>query len=220
MDETTGLRERKKAATRLALHEAALRLAADEGIDAVTVEAIADAANVSRRTFSNYFSSKEQALFHGDTMRLHRLLELIREQPVDEAPWTVLSRAAERLTEEVFGGSEPSWLTQRRELRAHPGLAPHQVAAYAAIERELSAELARRLTGDDVALRSRLLAATFLTILRVAVQHWIEHPGEPMTETVRTALVAAAPAVPPGGHRTSTGTWHRPPIPAESPRAQ
>ncbi|MET7963873.1 TetR/AcrR family transcriptional regulator [Micromonospora zamorensis] len=206
MDETTGLRERKKAATRLALHEAALRLATDEGIDAVTVEAIADAANVSRRTFSNYFSNKEQALFHGDTMRLHRLLQLIREQPVDEAPWTVLSRAAERLTEEVFGGSEPSWLTQRRKLRGHPGLAPHQVAAYAAIERELAAELAHRLTDDDVALRSRLLAATFLAILRVAVQHWIEHPGDPMAETVRTALAAAAPATAPEGHRTSTGT--------------
>ncbi|MBQ0982837.1 TetR/AcrR family transcriptional regulator [Micromonospora sp. M61] len=205
MDETTGLRERKKAATRLALHEAALRLAADEGIDAVTVEAIADAANVSRRTFSNYFSNKEQALFHGDTMRLHRLLQLIREQPVDEAPWTVLSRAAERLTEEVFGGSEPSWLTQRRKLRGHPGLAPHQVAAYAAIERELAAELAHRLTDDDVALRSRLLAATFLAILRVAVQHWIEHPGDPMAETVRTALAAAAPAAAHRGHRTSTG---------------
>ncbi|MGC5310853.1 TetR/AcrR family transcriptional regulator [Micromonospora zamorensis] len=206
MDETTGLRERKKAATRLALHEAALRLAADEGIDAVTVEAIADAANVSRRTFSNYFSNKEQALFHGDTMRLHRLLQLIREQPVDEASWTVLSRAAERLTEEVFGGSEPSWLTQRRKLRGHPGLAPHQVAAYAAIERELAAELAHRLTDDDVALRSRLLAATFLAILRVAVQHWIEHPGAPMAETVRTALAAAAPAAAQRGHRTSTGT--------------
>ncbi|MET8311874.1 TetR family transcriptional regulator [Micromonospora sp. NPDC005173] len=206
MDETTGLRERKKAATRLALHEAALRLAAEQGIDAVTVEAIADAANVSRRTFSNYFSGKEQALFHGDTMRLHRLLQLIREQPVDEPPWTVLSRAAERLTEEVFGGSEPSWLTQRRKLRGHPGLAPHQVAAYAAIERELAAELAHRLTGPDVALRSRLLAATFLAILRVAVQHWIEHPGDPLRETVRTALAAAAPATTAGGHRTSTGT--------------
>lgn len=205
MEETTGLRERKKAATRLALHEAALRLAADEGIDAVTVEAIADAANVSRRTFSNYFSSKEQALFYGDTTRLHRLLQLIREQPVNEEPWTVLSRAAERLTEEVFGGSEPSWLTQRRKLRGHPGLAQHQVAAYAAIERELAAELAHRLTGDDVTLRSRLLAATFLAILRVALQHWIEHPDDPMAQIVRTALVAASPAMALGGHRTSTG---------------
>src|SRR4051794_6341693 len=102
MDATTGLRERKKAATRVALHEAALRLVAEQGLDGVTVEAIADAANVSRRTFSNYFSGKEEALFHGDTMRLRRLLQLIRERPVDERPWAVLSQAAERFTEEAF----------------------------------------------------------------------------------------------------------------------
>ncbi|PWR12322.1 TetR family transcriptional regulator [Micromonospora acroterricola] len=194
MDDTTGLRERKKAATRLALHEAALRLAVEQGLDGVTVEAIADAANVSRRTFSNYFSSKEEALFHGDTTRLRRLLQLVREQPVTEAPWTVLSRAAEHFTEEAFGAPEPSWLIRRRQLRGHPGLAAHQVAAYSAIERELAAELARRLTDGDVALRARLLAATFLAILRVAVQHWLDHPGDPLLETVRTALAEAAPA--------------------------
>jgi AcrR family transcriptional regulator len=194
MDETTGLRERKKAATRVALHEAALRLAADHGLDGVTVEAIADAANVSRRTFSNYFSSKEEALFHGDTMRLRRLLQLIRERPVDERPWTALSRAAESFTEEAFGERDHSWLTRRRQLRGHPGLAAHQVAAYTAIERELAGELAHRLTDGDVALRSRLLAATFLAILRVAVQHWIDHPGDPLVTTVRTALGEVAPA--------------------------
>ncbi|GAB3960373.1 hypothetical protein GCM10027614_82070 [Micromonospora vulcania] len=87
--------------------EAALRLAVEQGLDGITVEAIADAANVSRRTFSNYFSSKEEALFHGDTMRLRRLLQLIREQPAGEPPWAVLSRAAERLTEEAFGDRDP-----------------------------------------------------------------------------------------------------------------
>ncbi|MET8090238.1 TetR family transcriptional regulator [Micromonospora sp. NPDC005220] len=194
MDETTGLRERKKAATRLALHEAALSLTAEQGLDGLTVEAIADAANVSRRTFSNYFSSKEEALFHGDTTRLRRLLQLIGEQPVDEPPWAALSRAAQRFIEELFGDGDPPWLTQRRQLRRHPGLAAHQVAAYSAVERELAGELAHRLTGADVALRSRVLAATFLAILRVAVQHWIEHPNEPLVDTVRTALAEAAAA--------------------------
>ncbi|MER7891617.1 TetR family transcriptional regulator [Micromonospora sp. NPDC094482] len=194
MDETTGLRERKKAATRLALHEAALRLAIEEGLDRMTVEAIADAANVSRRTFSNYFSSKEEALFHGDTMRLSRMLELIREQPTDEQPWPALTRAALRLTEEAFHDADPSWLTRRRQLRGHPGLAAHQVAAYATIEREVAAELALRLTGADVTLRSRVLASTFLTTVRVAVQHWYEHPERSLIDTVRAALDAVAPA--------------------------
>ncbi|MEV4202916.1 TetR/AcrR family transcriptional regulator [Micromonospora globbae] len=194
MDETPGLRERKKAATRLALHEAALRLAIDQGLDRVTVEAIADAANVSRRTFSNYFSSKEEAIFHGDTARLRRMLELIREQPADEEPWTVLTGAALRLTEEAYRDADAEWLTQRRMLRAHPSLATHQIAAYATVEREVAAELAKRMTGPDVALRSRVLAAVFLTTVRVAVQDWIEHPGRPLVDAVRSALAAVAPA--------------------------
>ena len=57
-----GLRERKKAATRQALHEAAVRLAIAHGPDRITVEAVADEAGVSRRTFSNYFANKEEAL--------------------------------------------------------------------------------------------------------------------------------------------------------------
>jgi AcrR family transcriptional regulator len=194
VDGTTGLRERKKAATRLALHEAALRLTAQQGLDHVTVEAIADAANVSRRTFSNYFSSKEEALFHGDAERVRRMLQLVRDQPADEAPWTVLSRAAELLALEADDDPDPSWPVRRRQLRAHPGLVAHQVAAYTTIESELAAELARRLTGADVELRARILAATFLTTLRVATQHWIEQPHGSLHDTFRRALAHAAPA--------------------------
>ncbi|WP_405425719.1 TetR/AcrR family transcriptional regulator [Micromonospora sp. NBC_00617] len=193
MDEITGLRERKKAATRLALHESALRLAAEQGPDGVTIEAIADAANVSRRTFSNYFSSKEEALFYGDAVRLRRLLQLVRERPGSEPPWTALSRAAEHVARESSDDRDHSWLTRRRQLRGHPGLAAHQVAAYTAIERELAAELAHQLTGPAVELRSRLLTATFLAALRVAFQHWIDHPGHDLLEIVRTALTEVAP---------------------------
>src|ERR1700728_3477144 len=58
----TGLREKKKEATRKALREAALRLALERGPDNVRVDDIADAAGVSPRTYNNYFSSREQAI--------------------------------------------------------------------------------------------------------------------------------------------------------------
>ncbi|MGY1602249.1 TetR/AcrR family transcriptional regulator [Geodermatophilus sp. SYSU D00815] len=191
-DVTTGLRERKKAATRQALHEAALRLTAEHGPEAVTVEAIADAAGVSRRTFSNYFSGKEEALFHGDAERLRRLLELVRAQPADELPWTALTRAAVRLTAEA--DPDPAWLALRRRVRRSPGLVPHQVAAYTAIEDELAAEVSGRLTGPDAALRGRVLAATFLTTVRVATAHWLDAPDGPLPDAVRAVLALATPA--------------------------
>ncbi|AKK02704.1 TetR/AcrR family transcriptional regulator [Corynebacterium epidermidicanis] len=57
-----GLRESKKAATRAAIAAAAAEIAMRDGADAVTVAAIAEAANVSTRTFHNYFASREEAL--------------------------------------------------------------------------------------------------------------------------------------------------------------
>jgi AcrR family transcriptional regulator len=62
MSGQTGMRERKKAATRAALSAAAMRLALERGMENVTAEAIAEAADVAPRTFHNYFSSKEEAI--------------------------------------------------------------------------------------------------------------------------------------------------------------
>ena len=58
-----GLRERKKLATRLAIHEAGMQLFAEHGFTATTVDAIADAAGVSRATVFTYFPTKEEIVF-------------------------------------------------------------------------------------------------------------------------------------------------------------
>src|SRR5487761_670767 len=76
------LRERKKLATRRLLRRAALDLVAQRGLANVTVEDIAEAAEVSPRTFFNYFPSKEAVLFGGDPDRAAEL----REGIVSEAP--------------------------------------------------------------------------------------------------------------------------------------
>jgi len=189
---TAGLRERKKAATRRALHEAAVRLAARDGYDHVTVEAIADAAAVSRRTFSNYFSSKEEAFVHGDQERIRHLLDLVHDRPEREKPWPALIRAVEQFSAES-GEMDPRELAERRELRRHPSLLPYQLAVYAAVERDLANEVARRTEGGpDTLLRSRLIAATFLTALRVATQRSLDEPGEPVGALIRRAVAYVA----------------------------
>lgn len=59
---TPSLRERKKVETLAAIHEAAASLAQQRGLELATVEAIAESAGVSPRTFFNYFPSKEDAV--------------------------------------------------------------------------------------------------------------------------------------------------------------
>ncbi|MBO0868289.1 MAG: TetR family transcriptional regulator [Micromonosporaceae bacterium] len=191
---TTGLRERKKAATREALHEAAMRLATENGVEHVTVEAIADAASVSRRTFSNYFASKEQALLHGERARLDHLIELVRARPAAEPPWAALTHAAQAWVAE-FAAEDRHSSARYRRLRRHPSLLAEQVAIYAAAERELALAMADRIpagrhahAGIDATLRARLLAANYLNTLRVAAQVWLDHPSRTLPGLVREAL--------------------------------
>jgi AcrR family transcriptional regulator len=64
------LRERKKQQTRQALHDAALTLVSEHGLDGVTVEQICSDADVSPRTFFNYFTSKAHAALGLDTVEV------------------------------------------------------------------------------------------------------------------------------------------------------
>jgi AcrR family transcriptional regulator len=59
--EDVGLRERKKAQTRTAIHDAAFRLVDEQGLEATTIEQICQEADVSTRTFFNYYPSKAAA---------------------------------------------------------------------------------------------------------------------------------------------------------------
>ncbi|GAA4609126.1 AcrR family transcriptional regulator [Actinoplanes octamycinicus] len=182
MEENLGLRERKKMATRMALHEAAVRLAAERGADNVTIDAIAEAAGVSRRTFTNYFANKEEVFYYRDAYRMKRLCESIRKQPAGD-PWTVLTGAALELLSEASAETDMSWVSERRRLYQDPNHLAHQIAAYTAIERELAAEIAERVGGADAELRGRVFAASFMTALRTSVQYWTEHPETSLPET-------------------------------------
>ena len=80
----TSLRERKKVATRQALSRAAALLAVERGVEGVTIEAIADAAGVSPRTFHNYFPGKEEAIVAPLTDGAQAVIDALRARPAGE----------------------------------------------------------------------------------------------------------------------------------------
>ncbi|MEU4574285.1 TetR family transcriptional regulator [Nonomuraea sp. ATR24] len=185
MDSTLGLRERKKAETRQAVHEAALRLTIEHGFDAVTVEAIADAANISRRTFSNYFAGKEDAILYGDERRIRALVERVRAEPADRPAWLALRGAVQRLYEEI-GVPEREQAVRTRLAMKHPSLLARQLANHAAFDRELAQALALRRGGG---VSPRVMAAAFLAALRLATHTWIEEEqARPLHEVIDETL--------------------------------
>src|SRR5215831_16688434 len=88
-----GLRERKKRATREALRLAALRLAVEKGWDQVRVEDIAAEANVSTRTFNNYFVGKDEAFLATAYDRGERMKAALAARPAEEPLWPAVIEA-------------------------------------------------------------------------------------------------------------------------------
>lgn len=174
MDSSTagpGLRERKKEATRQAVHEATLRLTVEHGFDQVTVEAVADAAGISRRTFSNYFTNKEDALLHGEEQQIRALVSTVRDRPADEPAWPALRAAVAQFR---TAPPERDWAVRTRLAMRHPSLLARQLANHAALERDLAEAVATRPGPPSAPVRPIVLAAAFLASLRIAMRMWIE----------------------------------------------
>ncbi|KUL53024.1 MULTISPECIES: TetR/AcrR family transcriptional regulator [unclassified Streptomyces] len=76
-----GRRERKKAATRQAIADAALRLFTERGYDDVGIREIADAADVSTTTLFKHFPVKEALVFDEDAANEAALLAAVRDRP-------------------------------------------------------------------------------------------------------------------------------------------
>lgn len=91
---TAGRRERKKQRTREALVDAAFRLFQEKGFDATTVEEIADAVDVSARTFFRYFSSKEDVVMTFQEEQFAVMVAALAARPADEPVLTSLRHAA------------------------------------------------------------------------------------------------------------------------------
>ena len=198
------LRERKKLATRRVLRRAALGLVAERGTANVTVEEIAEAANVSPRTFFNYFPSKEAALFGGDPDRAAELRERVARQAPGEAGARRAARGAragaEAMADELrsLGGDPADWLRRMRVARTDPHVRAAHAAQMAAIERALAEGLAARLGADpETDPYPGVLAAAAVGVFRACMAFWACSGGAvPLGHLVDQAFQALAGGLP------------------------
>ncbi|OLR92414.1 TetR/AcrR family transcriptional regulator [Actinokineospora bangkokensis] len=187
----TGLREQKKQATRVALREAALRLAVERGPENVRVDDIAAAAGVSVRTYNNYYASREQAIVAAITAE--------REGRVAAA---LAARADEPLAEAVVAAVVEQYTDPGADTRPLIEGNPALRAAFTdttPVEDPLAEAIGHRVGDPDTAA---VLAAATAAAVRVALRRWTA-PGPtglvvvsgPLPDLLRRALSPLAPAL-------------------------
>ena len=186
----TGLRESQKAATRLALAYAVLTLATREGIEAVTIDAVAAEAGVSVRTFHNYFTSKEDALVYFTGELLDQIADGLRARPPDE-PFATALRAC--ITEIVTGSDDldPAvLLTLLRLFDTEPTLTAHstRVDLVGNLDAKVT-EMLRSRDLDPTSLYPQLVFNVALCTARCAIEYWVAHPDS--AGSARESLDAA-----------------------------
>ena len=165
----TGLRERKKADTRLAISRAALYLAVEQGPDAITVDDIAARAGVSPRTVFNYFATKEQAILGFDPARSRELGQSVLDRPPRETPLAALRGAFIEIATRTPEVAEVA-RARGQLVRDHPQLHPSYVAGYSDLENALVEAIAARTGLDpDRSVYPRLVVSTAIAAFRVAL---------------------------------------------------
>ena len=200
-----GLRDRKKLATREALSKAAVRLLVEQGIDAVTPEAVAEAVGVSPRTFRNYFGSREEAIFEAFVMRAHAMIDALRARPAGEPVWDSLLAVLPGKFAEIVG--------QQGDLRVlkctvtdNPALFAQQLTAFERIHRLMTETIAERIGRDvDRDLEPALIATCAGAALRTAVDVWVARDMDvPLPQLAREALLTLRQGIPIGNEAGRT----------------
>ena len=168
-----GLRERHRRRTLARLEEAALRLFAERGFDAVTVDDIAAEADVSRRTFFRYFASKEDVLLADHFVQLARLRAAMAARPADEPIVTALRNALLSMADD-FEERKEMIILRGRLMRDTPSLQARSLVHQKLWEDAMQELVAERLGVDPVTdLRPGVVAAATLAAMRVAFTNWL-----------------------------------------------
>lgn len=192
----TGLRERKHAQTRSRLEEAAVSLALKDGLDKTTIDAISETANVSPRTFFNYFDSKEDAILGVYSTRQNE------EEMISAVQFDATDDITESVVELVMGLINPSKdshkLHKKRTklVRQYPVLMEKQIARITKISDALNAKVKAmveikhpQLDQAGIVSSSEVIVMICVGGVKVATKEWIHDGEEALTDNVKHRAV-------------------------------
>ncbi|MFD7511134.1 TetR/AcrR family transcriptional regulator [Streptomyces sp. NPDC059853] len=191
MADTPTLRERARSAARAEIAATAVQLFAENGFEATTVDQIAAAAGISRRSFFHYFGSKEDVVL-GDTEALGETVRAALEaRPAEESAWTAITEAFRVLRHAA--GSEKEQLILAGIHGQAPSLRARHLEKHLRWQELLAPGIQQRLglpPSPDPDPRALAFVAAALACLDAAVDAWYRSGGTDDIERLFTDAVA------------------------------
>jgi AcrR family transcriptional regulator len=193
-----GLRERKKARTRAAIREHALRLFREQGYAATTVDQISEAADVSPSTFFRYFPTKEDVVLQ-DEMDVVALAAFEAQSP-DLSPVAAF-RAAAREAFSALSDDDLAKLRETAELTLTvPELRARAMDEYTRTIEVIAEAAAKRSGRDPNDFSVRILAGAIVGVIMAATMPWTDlaarQPSSDMIDRIDAALAQLEAGLP------------------------
>jgi AcrR family transcriptional regulator len=187
-----GLRQRKRRQTRERLTRAAMALFLERGFEATTLDDIAAAADISRRSFFHYFASKEDVVFAWHEEITAALIEAVAARPAGES----MLMAAENAISAMAGQLEPGEAVAMAQLkRDNPALQARDQVKYEKLERALADALGKRAGRGSEQLAARLVAMIATGAMRIGGELWAAEGAHEKPEALVKRTFAAIRAI-------------------------
>jgi AcrR family transcriptional regulator len=172
-----GLRERKQERVRQDVMDAGLRLFVQQGFDATTVDQIADAAEISRRTLFRYFETKGDILMAAMRGMSDFLETSLRARPAQEAPLLSLLEIFIALSQQLATSGVDAY-SLAYMIDRDPSLRQYSLQKHAEWEDRIADVLLERLPVEShLEVRARLLARIGVGSFRTALDQWLANEG-------------------------------------------
>jgi AcrR family transcriptional regulator len=189
---TPGLRARKRQQTRERLTRAAMALFLERGFDATTLDDIAAAADVSRRSFFHYFASKEDVVFAWQEEIITALIAAVAARPAGETMLTAAENAIAAMVRQL----DPSEaIAMARLKRDNPALQARNQVKYEMLERTLAEALGKRAGHKTERLQARLVAMIATGAMRIGDELWTAGGAREKPEAMVKRIFAAMRAI-------------------------
>ena len=187
-----GLRERKRQQTRERLTRVAMALFLDRGFEATTLDDIAAAADISRRSFFHYFGSKEDVVFAWQEDSTAALIAAVAARPANESMLAAAENAISAMVRQLKPGEAIAMACLKRD---NPALQARDQVKYEKLERALADALSKRAGHKMEKLRARLVAMIATGAMRIGGELWATEGAREKPEALVKRTFAAIRAI-------------------------